>query len=89
MDLIGLEEREGIQVPLDIETPEDFSAWANNLDRLPYSPKVIEGNLNKISVDAEGRIESDLKTASRTFFKGHKREDVIKWISEAFSVKGR
>lgn len=85
MDLIDRTDDHQVKIPNDIESPEDFVAWCRNANRYPFDEKGILSALDDIDDDDEGCIKEDLKTASRTFFKGHKREEVLTWISEAFS----
>ena len=87
MGLIDRSDDAQIQIPNDIESAEDFVAWCRNVDRYPFDAIGIRTALEEIRVDSNGAIEEDLKTASRTFFKGHKRDDILNWMNEAFDVK--
>lgn len=88
MDLIGRTDDTQVKIPNDIETADDFIAWCRNVEKYPFEPDDIRASLDTIPVDEHGIMKQDLRTASRTFFKGSKREEVLNWISEAFNEKG-
>lgn len=73
-----------IEIPRDIISAEDFSAWSNNLDLYPFSREGISEALEATPKDSHGVIRENLKTASRTFFKGTPREDVEAWLAHVF-----
>ena len=89
MDLIGRNDDLEVQIPNDIHSTEDFLAWCQNIDRYPCEPEIILAKLENMSVDGEGKLKEDFETASRTFFKGFKKDNVSKWVSYAFNSKRR
>lgn len=73
-----------IEIPKDIISAEDFSAWSNNLDEFPFSREGISEALEATPKTTEGILKENLKTASRTFFKGTPRQDVEAWLADVF-----
>lgn len=75
---------DSVELPKDIETAEDFIAWSRRLDTHPHTRDQIQAELDRIGLDSEGCLNSDLATASRTFFKGTDAVEVIDWLEMAF-----
>lgn len=73
-----------IELPSDIENGNDFIAWCRRIETHPHTPKQIEEALEKVGHDENGCLKANLKTASRTFGKGTRVEEVRKWLKAAF-----
>lgn len=78
----------GILMPNHIDTYDDFRAWAHNVGQgLPSNPDDVYQAALATGVDGEGRLVSDLKTASCTFFAGSSMDDIAVWLEDEFGGK--